>query len=121
LRADPDRLQQTLTNLLGNAIKFSPPGTAIDVRARRDGDHALISVRDRGRGIPAEKLDMIFQRFEQVDASDAREKGGSGLGLAIARSIVEQHCGRIWAQSPLCAGSTFYFTLLLTAPFADPS
>jgi PAS domain S-box-containing protein len=111
LRADPDRLQQTLTNLLGNAIKFSPPGSSIDVRARRQDGQAVISVRDRGRGIPADKLEAIFSRFEQVDASDAREKGGSGLGLAIARSIVEQHGGRIWAESTLGQGSTFFFTI----------
>src|SRR5262249_42015374 len=105
LRADPDRVQQTLTNLLGNAIKFSPRGSQIDVRAVRRADSALISVCDRGRGIPADKLETIFGRFEQVDASDAREKGGSGLGLAIARSIVEQHGGRIWVESAVGEGS----------------
>ncbi len=119
LRADPDRLQQTLTNLLGNAIKFSPPGAAIDVRARREGDQAVISVRDRGHGIPGAKLESIFGRFEQVDATDAREKGGSGLGLAIARSIVEQHGGRIWAESTLGQGSIFYFTIPLSAALSE--
>ncbi|HEY3063481.1 MAG TPA: PAS domain S-box protein [Chloroflexota bacterium] len=115
LRADPDRVQQTLTNLIGNSIKFSPAGSTIAVRGRRAADHVLLSVEDQGRGIPADKLERIFGRFEQVDASDAREKGGSGLGLAIARSIVEQHGGRIWAESTPGQGSTFYFTIPLSS------
>jgi CheY-like chemotaxis protein len=70
-------------------------------------------VKDRGRGIPADKLGVIFERFQQVDASDGREKGGTGLGLAICRSIVDQHGGRIWAESQLGQGSSFFFTLPL--------
>ncbi|MDQ3149605.1 MAG: ATP-binding protein, partial [Chloroflexota bacterium] len=97
LWADPDRLTQTLTNLISNAIKFSPPGTTVSVTARRSGAEILFTVADQGRGIPQGKLEMIFERFQQVDGSDAREKGGTGLGLAICRSIVEQHGGRMWA------------------------
>jgi two-component system, OmpR family, sensor histidine kinase VicK len=67
----------------------------------------LVGVKDQGRGIPPDKLETIFGRFEQVDSSDARDKGGSGLGLAICRSIIEQHGGRIWVESTLGAGSTF--------------
>jgi two-component system sensor histidine kinase VicK len=110
--ADPDRVLQTLTNLISNAIKFSPPGTEIHLRARRiDVNEAEIQVRDQGRGIPSDKLESIFERFHQVDASDSRTMGGTGLGLAICRSIVNQHGGRIWASSALGRGSTFHFTL----------
>ncbi|WP_225913781.1 sensor histidine kinase [Leptolyngbya ohadii] len=73
--------------------------------------HLLFSVTDEGRGIPSEKLESIFGRFQQVDSSDSRQKGGTGLGLAICRSIVQQHGGDIWAESEIGQGSTFYFTL----------
>jgi CheY-like chemotaxis protein len=73
----------------------------------------LFKVRDEGRGIPSDKLGLLFERFQQVDASDAREKGGSGLGLSISKSIVEQHSGRIWAESTIGNGSTFFFALPL--------
>jgi PAS domain S-box-containing protein len=110
--ADPDRVLQTLTNLISNAIKFSPPGSEIHLRSRRvDANEAEIQVRDSGRGIPEDKLESIFERFHQVDASDSRTMGGTGLGLAICRSIVKQHGGRIWATSILGKGSTFHFTL----------
>ena len=110
--ADPDRVLQTLTNLISNAIKFSPPGTEIHLRARRiDANEAELQVRDQGRGIPEDKLERIFERFHQVDASDSRTMGGTGLGLAICRSIVAQHGGRIWATSTVGKGSTFHFTL----------
>lgn len=108
---DPDRIGQTLTNLLSNAIKFSPAGSMIRVSAERNGGAMLFSVRDQGRGIPADKLESIFERFQQVDASDSRDKGGSGLGLAICRSIVQQHGGEIWVESEPGIGSTFYFSV----------
>jgi len=109
--ADADRIVQALTNLIGNAIKFSQRGGAVTVGVAGDGGHALFSVRDQGRGIPLGQLDSIFERFSQVDASDAREKGGTGLGLAISRSIVEHHGGRIWAESVEGEGASFFFTL----------
>ena len=110
--ADPDRLQQTLTNLIGNAIKFSPNGGEIHLVARLlNLDEARIEVHDQGRGVPADKLESIFERFKQVDASDSRAKGGTGLGLAICKSIVEQHGGRIWAESAPGRGASFFFTL----------
>jgi PAS domain S-box-containing protein len=109
--ADPDRIVQTLTNLLGNAIKFSSAGQVVVADAvPRDGQ-VLFRVRDQGRGIPEDKLETIFQRFEQVDSSDARQSGGTGLGLAISRGIVERHGGRIWAESRPGAGATVQFTL----------
>ena len=108
-----DAIVQTLTNLLSNAIKFSPPHASIHLRAENQIDYVLFQVSDRGRGIPADKLDLIFGRFQQVDASDSREKGGTGLGLAICQSIIERHGGKIWVQSILGEGSTFFFTLPL--------
>ena len=110
--ADPDRILQTLNNLISNAIKFSPSGSEVHLTARNlDDDEALIEVRDQGRGISPDKLEHIFERFQQGDASDSRALGGTGLGLAICRSIIQQHGGRIWATSVLDQGTTFHFTL----------
>ncbi|WP_402468708.1 ATP-binding protein [Isoptericola aurantiacus] len=110
--ADADRIVQTLTNLLSNAVKFSPRGGTVRVHADPVGDLIEVRVDDEGRGIPADKLETIFGRFEQVDASDARERGGTGLGLPIARSVVERHGGRIWAVSEGPGrGSSLRFTL----------
>jgi PAS domain S-box-containing protein len=105
--ADPDRILQVVTNLLSNAIKFSPANSAISVMLRSGASGVTLSVIDQGRGIPADKLEAIFGRFQQVDASDSRQKGGSGLGLAICRAIVVQHSGRIWAERNPVRGSTF--------------
>ena len=110
--ADPDRVLQALSNLVSNAIKFSPPGGLIELSASMlDSEEAEFQVRDQGRGIPADKLETIFERFEQVDASDSRTMGGTGLGLAICRSIITQHGGKIWASAPPGEGATFHFTL----------
>jgi PAS domain S-box-containing protein len=106
-----DPIIQTLTNLLSNAIKFSPAHAEVHLSAEPKDHQVLFQVRDRGRGIPADKLESIFGRFQQVDASDAREKGGTGLGLPICRSIIEQQDGKIWAESAIGEGSTFFFTL----------
>lgn len=126
LWADADRLLQTFTNLLSNAIKFSEPGDTVWIGATLSenqsiepqadaASYLLITFRDEGRGIPEDKLQIIFERFQQVDASDSRNKGGTGLGLAICRNIVQQHNGKIWVQSVLGEGSTFYVLL----PLAD--
>jgi two-component system, OmpR family, sensor histidine kinase VicK len=116
LWVDEDRILQTLGNLISNAIKFSPRGSDIILRAKpQSATEAILSVEDRGRGIPPEKLDIIFERFQQVDASDSRDMGGTGLGLAICRNIVRQHGGRIWAESTVGKGSSFYFTVPRTA------
>jgi PAS domain S-box-containing protein len=110
--ADPDRILQVLSNLISNAIKFSPTHTEIQLRARRsEVNEAEIQVRDQGRGIPEDKLDSIFERFLQVDASDSRTMGGTGLGLSICRAIITQHRGRIWATSTPGNGATIHFTL----------
>ena len=125
IAADPDRLLQVLTNLLSNAIKFSPPNSTVSVLLRPDVSGVTLSVVDAGRGIPADKLEAIFGRFQQVDASDSRQKGGTGLGLAICRTIVQQHCGRIWAERNPVTGSTFrvflpYQPVPMGAPDSTP-
>ncbi len=111
--ASNDSIIQTLTNLLSNAIKFSAPNSRITLLAQTQENQVLFQVSDQGRGIPPDKLEAIFGRFQQVDASDSRQKGGTGLGLAICRSIIKEHGGKIWAESSLNMGSTFFFTLSL--------
>ncbi|MBD1858677.1 MULTISPECIES: hybrid sensor histidine kinase/response regulator [Leptolyngbya] len=110
---DGDRIVQTLINLLGNAIKFSSEGSEVYLKAELvNGDQWVrFQVRDWGRGIPQDKLDLIFERFQQANATDARQHGGTGLGLAISRDLVQLHGGQIWVESTLGEGSTFYFTV----------
>jgi two-component system phosphate regulon sensor histidine kinase PhoR len=108
---DALRLQQVLTNLLNNAIKFSPQEGTVYLSARTEGDEVLFSVTDEGRGIPREDHARIFERFYQSESAARTRTGGYGLGLAIAKLIVEQHCGRIWVESEPGKGSTFYFTV----------
>ena len=111
VHADPDRAAQTLINLIGNALKFSYAGGLVEISASEQGDVVEFAVTDEGRGIPDDRLERIFNRFEQVDSSDAREKGGFGLGLAISRSLVERSGGRIWATNNAVRGATLHFTL----------
>ena len=106
--ADRHRVHQVLSNLVGNAIKFTPRGGSIVVRGEDAPGEILVAVEDSGAGIPAEQLPHIFNQFWQGARTDRR---GIGLGLAIAKWIVEAHAGRIWVESTLGAGSTFYFTL----------
>ena len=115
LLADRDRLCQTLCNLIGNAIKFSDPHGTITVSTQADDQEIQVVVSDNGRGIPIDKLDDIFGRFNQVEMSDARDHGGTGLGLAISKQIVEQHGGRIWVDSVFGEGSDFCFTVPLAS------
>jgi two-component system phosphate regulon sensor histidine kinase PhoR len=107
--ADVDRARQVVSNLVHNAVKFTPPGGTITVAARPAGDEVTIFVQDTGVGIPADDLARIFERFYKADR--ARSGGGTGLGLAIAKHVVQGHGGRIWAESVEGEGSTFYFTL----------
>jgi signal transduction histidine kinase len=109
--ADRDRIVQVLVNLLSNAIKFSPRGSSVVVSAVPVDDQVEVRVKDQGRGIPGHQRDAVFERFEQVAATDATEKGGTGLGLPICKEIVERHGGRIGLESEEGKGSTFWFRL----------
>jgi signal transduction histidine kinase len=109
--ADRERLHQVLLNLLDNAARFTPRGGAVTVTATRSGDRCEVRVADTGPGIPPEHLPHVFERFYRVDQARSRGEGGTGIGLAIARSIVESHGGRIWAESEVGSGSVFAFDL----------
>lgn len=110
--ADPLKLGQVLDNLVSNALKYTPPGSRIRIETRIDSPNTVeIAVRDDGPGIPAEDLPHIFERFYRVDKGRSREKGGTGLGLSIAKHIVQLHGGRVWAESRVGEGTTFFFTL----------
>ncbi|HWW77048.1 MAG TPA: ATP-binding protein [Pyrinomonadaceae bacterium] len=113
---DPDRLQQVVWNLLSNAIKFTPKGGSVGVRVGRHGSDVRVSVSDTGQGISPEFLPHVFERFRQADGSTTREHGGLGLGLAIVRHLVEQHGGRVSAESGGDQrGSTFSIDLPIAA------
>ncbi len=112
---DEGRLTQVMTNLISNAIKFTPRGGKINIRAGLEGEKLLVQVIDNGMGIPAEALPQLFQRFYQVDSSATRAAGGSGLGLYISKQIVEAHGGRLWVESQLGEGSCFSFTIPVAA------
>jgi signal transduction histidine kinase/DNA-binding response OmpR family regulator len=109
--ADPMRVGQVATNLIGNAIKFSPEKGRIEVFASGDSGMVTVSVKDYGRGIAPRDISRLFQRFAQLDSSTTRKAGGTGLGLVISKGIVEQHGGKIWVESALGEGSTFCFSL----------
>jgi len=123
LWGDSDRVIQTLTNLIGNAIKFSPANTTVTLSGTAGATEFTFCVADQGRGIPEENLSSVFQRFSQVDASDSRTRGGSGLGLAICQSIVTAHGGRIWAEKNEPAGTRVQFTIPLEIgePVSQPA
>jgi PAS domain S-box-containing protein len=127
IKADPDRLTQALTNLISNAVKFSPLGAVVDIRTALTAQGVRISVADQGPGIAEEFRPRIFQRFAQADASNMRQKGGSGLGLSIAREIVLRHDGQVSFDTEIGKGTTFHldFTVLgahelIPPPAADP-
>jgi two-component system phosphate regulon sensor histidine kinase PhoR len=109
IKADNDRIRQTLTNLVHNAIKFNHPGGMVTISTKVDGESVIVSVSDTGIGISKEDLPHVFERFYKADK--ARPTGGSGLGLAIAKHVVQAHGGSIWAQSEEGKGSTFSFSL----------
>jgi signal transduction histidine kinase/CheY-like chemotaxis protein len=119
---DPDRILQVLTNLLSNAIKFSPPTSTVSIQIDASPDALILKVADRGRGIPADKLESVFDRFQQVESSDAQKKGGTGLGLAICRSIVQQHGGAIWAMAnDGVPGTTLWVQFSRSSRSSDPT
>lgn len=111
LYADADRLVQVLVNLITNAVKFSPAGGTVQVTHKLDEDTLEMRVIDEGRGVPAKYKELIFERFQQVEVGDAKQKGGTGLGLAICKTIVEMHGGIIGVESEEGKGSTFWFRI----------
>jgi signal transduction histidine kinase/CheY-like chemotaxis protein len=120
--ADPDRLRQVLTNLVTNAVKYSPDGGSITVRCRERGlHHVVIAVIDHGLGIPPEQVGKLFQKFERVRSEEHMKISGTGLGLYICRLIVEGHGGQIWVESEPGKGSTFAIALPLDARSARPA
>ena len=118
--ADPERIHQVLFNLLDNAFRFTPPGGSVAVTAIRAGGSCEVKVRDTGPGIPGEHLGLVFERFYRVDPSRSRDDGGTGIGLAIARSVVEAHGGRIWAESSPEGGASIRFLLPFHATAPAP-
>jgi CheY-like chemotaxis protein len=115
VRADADRLVQVLVNLVSNAVKFSPSGSAVTIRVVLTPGMAEFQVEDRGRGVPPALREAIFERYRQVEASDSRSKGGAGLGLAICKAIVEQHGGSIGVRDAAETGSLFWFRIPLVS------
>ncbi|HEY9679521.1 MAG TPA: HAMP domain-containing sensor histidine kinase [Drouetiella sp.] len=113
VNVDPNRILQVLCNFLTNAIKYAPEGSLVRVTCEKDGNYAVASVIDQGRGVPKDKQKIIFEKFQQVEESDASVKGGKGLGLAICKSIVEQHDGTLGVTSETGSGSSFWFRLPL--------
>ena len=111
VEADPLRIMQVIRNLLDNAMKYSPQGGLIVIRGEAHADEVAVSVADQGVGIAPEHLNRLFEKFFRVKSGLARNVVGSGLGLPIARTIVESHGGRIWAESKVGQGTTLFFTL----------
>lgn len=111
VRADAARLRQVLTNLLSNATKFSPHGGEVVIGARSEGGHAVVWVQDHGIGIPEEAFPKLFDKFYRVDNGETRDIGGTGLGLAIVKELIAAHQGRVWVESQVGVGSTFFFTV----------
>ncbi|GFE58803.1 hypothetical protein AOG1_26830 [Geobacter sp. AOG1] len=108
---DETLLHQALSNLLSNAIKYSPSGSAISLGARGDDDSVILWIKDEGIGIPAGSLDKIFETFYRLDNTARRQVGGTGLGLALVKEIVTAHGGRVWVESTIGKGSTFFVSL----------
>ena len=112
ISADPLKIGQVVDNLVSNALKYTPIGSGIAISARiEEVDTIEFAVRDNGPGIPEEDLPHVFERFYRVDKGRSREKGGTGLGLSIVKHIVQLHGGRVWVESRIGVGTTFYFTL----------
>jgi len=120
VQGDHDQLLRVVTNLLGNALKYSPPGTTVCLASRSTADGVEISVQDEGPGIPPDQVDRLFRPFSRVGVHARQTSGGTGLGLAISRAIVEQHRGRIWAEPGRPSGSRFAFVIPRAAPATEP-
>jgi signal transduction histidine kinase len=116
VRADRDRIVQALSNLVGNAIKFTQPGGTVEIVVEPAGNDLVFSVRDDGPGIEASNLEHIFDRFWRSADRHRGAHGGLGLGLAIVKGIVEAHAGRVWAESRPGEGTTIRFSIPRTGP-----
>lgn len=110
---EPDAIEQVLTNIISNSMKYTPSGGKIEINCRGDFSKAYITVQDNGIGIPAADLPRIFERFYRVDKARSRQSGGTGLGLAIAKEIIERHNGTIEIESPQQRGTTVKIMLPL--------
>jgi signal transduction histidine kinase len=113
VKADPDKLTQILTNLVSNAMKYTPAGSSIAVRASAEDGMAHVVVEDNGPGIPRDRLERVFERYYRIESKDGPRVAGTGLGLPIVRQLVELHGGRVWCESELGKGASFHFTLPL--------
>ena len=116
---DPRRLYQVFSNLVGNAVKYTPAGGCITITLAQADDQVLFEVNDTGKGIPQEAQARVFERFYRVPGSSSIDAGGTGLGLALVKSIVDQHGGRVWVTSQVGVGSTFSVSLPVWKPPAD--
>ena len=111
LKMDTERVLKVLRNLIGNALKFTPPGEAVTISARMKQKTIEVAVADTGPGIPKEHLATVFDKFHQVNSPSSGTVAGTGLGLAIVKHIIQKHGGTVWVKSDLGKGSTFYFAL----------
>jgi signal transduction histidine kinase len=111
LSADSHQLNWVITNLLSNALRWTDTGGRVQLTAKEENQSLLVTVADTGQGIPEENLEIVFDKFVQLKSSTETTPGSVGLGLAIAREVVEAHGGRIWIESTVGVGSTFFFTL----------
>ncbi len=112
---DPDKIDQVLNNLISNAIKYSHPHTRVDVRLQQKNQRVVLSVQDQGQGIPAEEIDRLFQPFQKTSVRSIAGEKSTGLGLVIVKRIVKGHGGKIWVESEVGKGSTFFVSLPLNA------
>jgi signal transduction histidine kinase len=117
---DRDRLVQVVSNLVNNAVKYSPDGGTVTLSSRAEEGFALVSVTDTGVGIPPDEISHVFERFRRVRSGAAQSIPGTGLGLTIVKQIVEMHGGKIWVESAVGHGSAFHFTLPLAAENVTP-
>ena len=115
---DRDRLIQVVSNLVNNAVKYSPDGGTVTISSRAEGAFALLTVSDTGLGIPPDEIAHVFERFRRVRSGAAQAIAGTGLGLTIVKQIVEMHGGKIWVESAVGHGSAFHFTVPLAAEVA---
>ena len=117
--ADRDRVEQIITNLVSNAIKYSPKGGDVVIGGYEEGEQRVVYVRDQGVGIAPERIGDLFERYQRIDRDAIKGIRGTGLGLFLARALTEAHGGRVWVESEVGKGSTFYFSLPAVAPAAE--